>query len=86
MRIPCATPGKSHGIAMPKDARRQRDLIAALHLETAFNSAQLGFTKAEEAGFLRPAPAENERAVATPKHANRQPSPGWANTHTQENK
>ena len=56
---------------MLKDARRQREFIAALHLESAFNSAQLGYTKAERAGFLRPAPAENERAVVTSKHGER---------------
>jgi hypothetical protein len=48
---------------MPKDARRQRELIAELHLESVFNSAHLGFTKAEEARFPRATAAENERAV-----------------------
>ena len=53
---------------MPKDARRQRELIAALHLESAFNSAHLGFTEAEEAGFPRPTPSDDEPAIAGPRH------------------
>jgi hypothetical protein len=38
--------------------------MAALHLEDAFNSAQLVPPTAEEVAFLKPTRAESERAVA----------------------
>jgi hypothetical protein len=49
---------------MTDDARWQRELIAALHLENLFNSAQFGFANAEEARSLMPTRAESERAMA----------------------
>jgi hypothetical protein len=49
---------------MPTDAQWQRDLIAALHLESLFSSAQLRNPSVEEAAFIRPTHAESARAVA----------------------
>ncbi|MGD0504614.1 MAG: hypothetical protein ABSD02_17885 [Steroidobacteraceae bacterium] len=49
---------------MIEDAHWQRELMAALHLEDAFNAVQLESPTAEEAAFLKPTQAESERAVA----------------------
>jgi len=48
---------------MTEQLHRQRELIAALHLENLFNSAQLGFPSAEEAAFLKPTQADGDRAI-----------------------
>jgi hypothetical protein len=49
---------------MIDDPHWQRELITALHLENAFEAAQLGFAKGEEADLLKPTRADSERAVA----------------------
>jgi hypothetical protein len=49
---------------MIEQACWQRELIAALHLENLFNSAQIGFPSAEDADFLKPTRVDSERAVA----------------------
>ena len=53
---------------MLRDARRQRELIAALRLESVFDAAQLGYTEAEEAGSAKPTPAETQPALVTSAH------------------
>ena len=49
---------------MTTDARWQRDLITALHVESLFSSAQLGIPSVEDAAFVKPTHAESARAVA----------------------
>jgi hypothetical protein len=49
---------------MTENARWQRDLIVALHLEDVFKSAHLGLPLAEDVALLKPSRAESERAVA----------------------
>jgi hypothetical protein len=49
---------------MTTDARRQRDLIAVLRLESLFDSAQLGFPTPAEAALIKPTEAETARAQA----------------------
>jgi hypothetical protein len=49
---------------MIDDAIRQRELIAALHLENLFIAQQLGFAGESLASDLQPTPDESERAVA----------------------
>ncbi len=48
---------------MTENARWQRDLIAALHLEDLFRSEHLGFPPAEDLAILEPSRADSERAV-----------------------
>jgi len=48
---------------MIDDAIRQREIIAALHLENLFISQQLGVS-AQTAPDLQPTLAESERAIA----------------------
>lgn len=49
---------------MITDARWQRDLNAALHVESLFSSAQLGIPSVEDAASVKPTHAESARAVA----------------------
>ena len=49
---------------MDTDARWQKDLITALHLESLFISSGLAFPSAEWADSVKPTPAESARAVA----------------------
>jgi hypothetical protein len=49
---------------MSENTRWQKELIAALRLESLFNPAQLRFPSAQEAAALAPTRAESERAVA----------------------
>jgi hypothetical protein len=56
--------GRIRKTTMTENACWQRDLIAGLHLEDVFNSAHLGFARAEDIAFLKPSRADSERAVA----------------------
>ena len=49
---------------MNTDARWQRDLVAALHLESLFTSSNHAFPPPEWAESLKPTTAESARAVA----------------------
>ncbi len=48
----------------PRDALWQRELIAALHLENAFDAAHLGFSSVAEVDHLKPTDDDSDRAVA----------------------
>jgi hypothetical protein len=50
---------------MTEEGLLQRELIAALHLEDAFDSAQLGFPKREQAAVLKPTLEEMEDRIQT---------------------
>lgn len=49
---------------MNTDARWQRDLVAALQLESLFVSSGLAFPKLDWAESIKPTDAESKRAVA----------------------